>query len=53
MPEYEVVITTTNRLGAITWDHVHIQLFGEVGESKRKAVSTKHIFESGSVSMIF
>ncbi|CAL8323043.1 unnamed protein product [Boreogadus saida] len=49
MPEYEVVLKTTNLLGAITWDHVHIQLFGEDGESKRKAVFTERFLESGSV----
>ncbi|CAL8401768.1 unnamed protein product [Gadus morhua 'NCC'] len=50
MPKYKGVITTEDRLLAITWDHVHIKLVGTEGESRRKALSTGHfLFKAGSV----
>ncbi|CAL8313267.1 unnamed protein product [Merluccius merluccius] len=40
MPTYKGVVTTENRLGAWTWDHVYITLVGTDGESRREGIFT-------------
>ncbi|CAL8313272.1 unnamed protein product [Merluccius merluccius] len=47
MPTYKGVVTTENRLGASTWDHVYVTLVGTTGESRRKGIFTGW-FQTGS-----
>ncbi|KAK0153687.1 Arachidonate 15-lipoxygenase B [Merluccius polli] len=41
MPTYKGVVTTGNRLGAWTWDHVYVTLVGTKGESRHEDITTR------------